>query len=104
MRKQTQYVVAAFLKRELARGDNTKTDGETLLLFENKIAWFDAQDHVWVQTCGFGTNTTLDRLNAIVEVVHGRPHHFSREAGQLKEGGATWDGSPLDLGTYRAKP
>lgn len=104
MRKQTRRVVTAFLKREPARGNNTKTDGDKLLLHGNTIAWFDEKDRIKVQTCGFDTNTTLDRLNAIVELVHGRPHHFFRKAGKLKEGGADWDGSILDMGAYRAKP
>lgn len=64
MKKITKEVVGAFLERRRCSKSNTSTDGDSLYLFGNRIAWWDLNG-IWIDTCGWGSNTTKERLNAI---------------------------------------
>ena len=71
MRKESAAIARAFAERRSARGARTKTDGRTVWLHDNAIAWWD-DDTLCLTLAGWPTTTTRDRLNAICEVVIGR--------------------------------
>lgn len=64
MKKITKEVVGAFLERRRCSKSNTSTDGDSLYLFGNRIAWWDLNG-IWIDTCSWWSNTTKERLNAI---------------------------------------
>lgn len=68
MRKETQKVVGAFLRREAANGARTWTDGRTLELHGNAIAWWSSEG-LHMTLAGWGTTTTRERLNGIMEMM-----------------------------------
>ena len=76
MRKETRDVITAFVERRSCRRKNSGTDGNTIWLFDNKIAWRDPDGSISMWLCGHGTPTTRDRLNALCEMLIGkRPWH-----------------------------
>lgn len=68
MRKETKLVCTAFAKRDRAKAARTETDGTNLWLFGNRIAWWDSVG-LNLCMCGYGTVTTRDRLNGVLECV-----------------------------------
>lgn len=76
MRKESLYVCKAFIKRERCRRKNSKTDGTTLFLFDNPIAWHNADGSITMTLAGHGTPTTRDRLNTLCWLLYQRrPFH-----------------------------
>jgi hypothetical protein len=76
MRKETQQIMTAFLKRTSCHRKNSSTDGEMVTLFGNKIAWREADGSISMWLCGHGTVTTRERLNGLCELMFGRrPWH-----------------------------
>ena len=67
MRKESKIIAQAFLNRESARGKNTATDGQEILLFGNRIAWH-RDEEIAVTLAGWGTVTTWERLNTLFRV------------------------------------
>ena len=62
-----RQIAAAFKAGRCKTLKNTKTDGSRVTLFGHDIAWTDEQGTVWLDTCGYSTVTTHDRLNAICD-------------------------------------
>lgn len=94
MRKITQAVVTAFLDRSSVSVGNSRTDGKTLYLFGNPIA-VHAAEGLTIQTCGWKSNTTKERLNALPGV------RIAQKAGQWYLNGNGWNGSPTVVDVSR---
>lgn len=88
MRKVTQFVVGAFLRREKARMGNSATDGITLSLHGNDIATH-VDGGIMIDSCGWKSNTTKERLNAIPGV------SISQKKGEWYLNGVQWDGKVM---------
>jgi hypothetical protein len=94
MRKVTDIVVGAFLNKQEKKIGNTSTDGETLYLHGNPIAWHEKNvgnhdlEGFCIEACGWLTNTTKERLNAIPGV------SISQRKGLWYLNGQQWDGQP----------
>ena len=100
MRKITQHVVGHFMSQQKATRGNTHTDGVSLWLHGNRIAYHENGD-VYVSLCGWDTNTTRERLNGI----HGV--HVTTKQGQAFLNGKPWGGDYVNVrvwGQYVPKP
>lgn len=76
MRKESEKIALAFYERKPATAKRTATDGETVTLHDNKIAWRNADGSLSLSLAGWPTSTTRERLNAICEVFgYGRPFY-----------------------------
>ena len=76
MRKETQQIMTAFLKRKPCHRKNSSTDGEVVTLFGNKIAWREPDGSISMWLCGHGTPTTRDRLNGLcLMLMDKKPFH-----------------------------
>lgn len=76
MRKESEKIALAFYERKPAKAARTATDGETVTLHGNNIAWRNADGSISLTMAGWATPTTRERLNAICEVLgYGRPFH-----------------------------
>jgi hypothetical protein len=91
MRKVTKMVSSAFLNGRSAKMGNTETDGTAMYLHGNKIAWWDEAGDLWIITCGWGTVTTRDRLNALWGV------SVTQKNWALYLNGEEWDGKPIKI-------
>ena len=75
MRAETKKIVTAFLSHKPAKGKRTHTDGASLWLHDNRIAWHD-DNGICMTMCGWGSVTTRERLNGICNMFLGRrPFH-----------------------------
>jgi hypothetical protein len=78
MRQVTKKVISAFIARKPAHSVNTITNGYTLALFGNQIAWWDAEepDVLWITFAGYTTPTTKERINGLCDMLGlGRPFY-----------------------------
>lgn len=92
MRKITQTVVSAFLNRQPAKVGNTRTDGFTLWLHNNAIAFYLPEEKTYLVTnAGWFSNTTKERLNAIPGV------SIFQKAGKWFLNGNEWDGQTVAI-------
>jgi len=64
MRKITREIVNAFQNSRSLRIGNSRTNGESLWLFDNKIAEI-RRDGLWVSNGGWDSKTTKERLNGL---------------------------------------
>ena len=71
MRKITAEIVDAFMRGDSIRIGNTRTDGDTIYLHDNAIAQRNGRD-VRITLAGWGTVTTRERLNGLLDVI--APH------------------------------
>lgn len=78
MRKTTERVCRAFIEGRSCHDGNGSTDGQTLLLFGNRIAWrvpiaddefVKNKDCVMITLAGHPTATTRRWLNGLCELV-----------------------------------
>lgn len=73
MRKVTEQTARAFARGEPAAAGNTSTNGCSVQLHGNTIAWrtigADGRPHVTCTLAGWPTHTTRDRLNGILTYV-----------------------------------
>ena len=72
MRKVTEQTVHAFLDHKSKSVGNTTTDGATLFLHGNRIAWHGSHngaEGVFVTLAGWGTPTTRERLQGVLSVM-----------------------------------
>ncbi len=93
MRKITKQAVNAFMAGDFFRLDNTEVYCEAggtmvMLLHGNPIARRNGKD-VQVSTGGWGTRTTLERINAILAPAGRRA---GKRNHQLQLDGQAWDG------------
>lgn len=85
MRQITRDIVNAFQNSRSLRIDNSRTDGQGLWLFDNKIAEI-RRDGLWITNAGWDSRTTNERLNGLSGV------HVSKRRGVLLLNGREWDG------------
>ena len=78
MRKETKTVVTAFLAGKAASATRTKTNGTTLFLHDNAIAWKEKDGTIAMTLAGWPTPTTRERLNGLCELAIGK-RPFSQE-------------------------
>jgi len=64
MRQITRDIVQAFESRNSLRIDNSRTDGQSLWLFNNQIAEW-RWDGLWISNAGWKSKTTKERLNGL---------------------------------------
>lgn len=97
MRKITNEAVNAFMNAKKYNSGNTKVDilpNVTIMsLFGNKIAYRynDPEKTLSITNCGWESNTTKERLNAINGV------NISCKKGQWFLNGIIWDGRLIDV-------
>ena len=76
MRHETRRIVQAFMARTPRNEKRTTTDGTSLFLHGNKIAWWEDDRSLRVTMAGWGTVTTRERLNGVMEFFNNtRPFH-----------------------------
>lgn len=80
-RKESGRVVDAFLAKKSIKGKRTHTDGESLYLHGNKIAWHNTDGSVHATMAGWGTVTTRERLNTLANRL-GAPKFSQRKGTQ----------------------
>lgn len=97
MRKVSQNAINAFLNASKFGESNTSVIVEPnvtiLVLFGNKIAYRynDPEKTLSITTCGYNTNVTIEKLNALPNV------RVNRSKGNLYLNGVIWDGSLVDV-------
>ena len=96
-RQITQNAIEKFLNAETFKSANTNVEvlpNVTILkLFGNPIAYQynDPERTLSITNCGWKSNTTKERLNAIPKV------SISQSKGKWFLNGAEWDGSLIDV-------
>ena len=78
MRKVTENTVTAFLAGQKYAEGNTYTDGNTLYLHGNAIAWHDGQGDVVFTMAGWPSVTTRERLNGLFDMLGPAPFGISQ--------------------------
>jgi len=93
MRKITQEVCEAFIKGIKKSISNTSTDGTSLYLHGNTIAYKDeAKDNsFFITSAGWMSNTTKERLNGLPGV------QIAQKKGVWYLNGEKWDGFPIKI-------
>ena len=97
MRTITQNAIDKFLNAETFKSSNTQVEvlpNVTILkLFGNPIAYQynDPERTLSITNCGWKSNTTKERLNAIPKV------SISQRSGKWFLNGAEWDGKLIDV-------
>ena len=80
MRQITRDAAYAFIRDERFRRDNTEVRDGFLLLHNNAIAWLAPRSgKVLFSLCGWGTPTTRERINGLLEVL-GIPARLHQQA------------------------
>lgn len=75
MRKETKQIAGAFIERKPARAARTTTDGKSIALHGNKIAWHLPQEteaglnDIAFTLAGWGSVTTRERLNGLLTLL-----------------------------------
>lgn len=92
MRIVTRRAIDALMDGTDITIDNTKVRGDTLFLHDNPIIQV-REDGVYIQTAGWNTITTRERLNGLPKV---RVYSHKR---QLHLNGEPWDGNWIKVDT-----
>lgn len=80
MRSETRTIMTAFIAGKAKRGARTTTDGQSVWLFGNRIAWREADGTICFTFAGWPTTTTCDRLNGLYDLLYGRrPFHQKKD-------------------------
>lgn len=90
MRKITLEVAKAFSEGRKLKMSNTETDGKTIWLHSNKIAE-KIDGSLWINSCGWLTNTTKERLNGLEGV------NITQMKGVWYLNGVKWDGNLIKI-------
>jgi hypothetical protein len=93
MRQVTEQIVSAFLRNETRKVGQTRTDGVSIWLWENKIAEF-RENGLWITNAGWPSNTTKERLNGIPDV------QIVQKKGQWYLNGHAWDGEWVHVASF----
>jgi len=67
MRQISKQTARAFFKGKPKTIGNTHTDGRTLWLHGNAIAWKPNNDRLAITLAGYPTRTTRERVNAVLD-------------------------------------
>lgn len=102
MSKSIEPVIQAFLEGRKKKISNTETDGNSLYLFGNKIAWWDEQKCLWITTCNWNTRTSRDRINMLPDVwvrsVKGQLYLYASYISPTRyQDWIKWDGKPINI-------
>ena len=93
MRQITRKIVHAFHGRYALKIDNSRTDGQSLWLFDNRIAdW--RSDGLWITNAGWDSNTTKERLNGLSGV------RIKQVRGTWFLNGRAWDGRWVNVDDF----
>jgi len=68
MRQETMKIAKAFKQGKKASAARTFTDGHTVFLHGNRIAYIDDKGNLCITLAGWPTVTTRDRINGILDV------------------------------------
>jgi len=68
MRQETMKIAKAFKQGEKAAAARTSTDGQTVWLHGNRIAYRDENNNLCITLAGWPTVTTRERINGILDV------------------------------------
>lgn len=93
MRQITEKIVSAFERRVALKVNNTRTDGTSIWLHNNKIAEW-RNDGLWISNAGWDSRTTKERLNGLTGV------RIHSHRGTLYLNGNAWDGGWVNVGTF----
>jgi hypothetical protein len=93
MRRITSEICYAFERRHALRIDNSRTDGNALYLFDNKIAEF-RDGELWITNAGWQSKTTKERLNGL------RGVRVVQERGQWYLNGIPWSGEWVQVSCF----
>ncbi len=93
MRQITRDIVNAFQNSRSLRIDNSRTDGQSLWLFDNKIAEI-RRDGLWITNAGWDSRTTNERLNGLSGV------HVRKQRGTLLLNDRVWDGRWVNVDAW----
>lgn len=93
MRQVTERIVSAFLHNETRKIGQTRTDGRSIWLWENKIAEF-REDGLWITNAGWPSPTTKERLNGIPDV------QVVQKKGQWYLNGHAWNGEWVQVNNF----
>ena len=66
MRRETQKIMTAFYRGLPARAARTHTDGQTVWLHNNTIAWRSNDNDISFCLAGWPTTTTRERINGLL--------------------------------------
>lgn len=93
MRRITSEICRAFESRQTLRIDNSRTDGNALYLFNNKIAEY-RNGELWITNAGWMSKTTKERLNGLngVTIVQKRGAWFLN--------GVEWSGEWVSVSSF----
>lgn len=80
MRKITKEISESFRKGFSKKISNTETDGVSVWLHGNRIAWRNQDNTLSITLAGWGTPTTRERLNGILEA-HGITYRVAQLSG-----------------------
>jgi len=93
MRQITRDIVNAFQEMRSLRIDNSRTDGQGIWLFDNKIVEV-REDGVWITNAGWKSKTTKERLNGLSGV------HIQQVRGNWFLNGREWDGRWVNVDAW----
>ena len=68
MRKVTRTIARAFYCGDSESCGNTRTDGKSVWLHGNKIAFKDEDGNLHITNAGYETNVTKERLNGLLQL------------------------------------
>lgn len=86
MRKETYKIAEAWWFKRNAGGARTMTDGKSVYLHGNRIAWREEGKNGYTRSynftlAGWPTVTTRERLNGILNIMGGAKAGFHQEKG-----------------------
>ena len=93
MRKITREIVDAFQNSRSLKIGNSRTNGESLWLFDNKIAEI-RRDGLWITNAGWDSATTKERLNGLSSV------RITQRSGNWYLNERRWDGSWVHVDSF----
>jgi hypothetical protein len=94
MRQITRDIVNAFQNSRSLTIGNSRTNGESLWLFGNKIAEI-RRDGLWITNAGWNSTTTKERLNGLSGV------HIVQKRGTWYLNEREWDGRWVNVDAWR---
>lgn len=92
MRRITKEAVDAFMDGRHYKKSNMDVRDNCMYLHGNKIAWFDRNKQLWISNCGWQSNTTKERLNALPNV------NIVQRNYQWYLNGQPWNGQEICIG------
>ena len=66
MRRETSKIMNAFYRGLPAKAARTHTDGQTVWLHNNRIAWRNDHGDICFTLAGWATTTTRERINGLL--------------------------------------